>query len=84
MTGSGYIVQVPDSGTVALGGSKSGPYGMGASGPLPGPAPIPNEGDFVNVAHSLWTLLFAAQGGCFAYWLHKTGQERTTPRTASP
>jgi len=62
------------------GGGMAAPYGMGANGPLLGPVPGPNEGDFANVAHSLWTLMFAAMGGCFAYWLHKTGQEGTDSR----
>ena len=44
---------------------------------LAGPPPGPNAGDFVNVAHALWTLLFAAIGGCLAYWLYATGPGRT-------
>ena len=43
---------------------------------LPGPPPGPNEGDFVNVAHALWTLLFAAIGGFLAFWLYSTGPGR--------
>lgn len=42
-----------------------------------GQPPGPNETDFVNVAHALWTLLFAALGGCVAYWLYSTGPART-------
>jgi energy-coupling factor transporter transmembrane protein EcfT len=51
------------------------PGGMGAA-PPPGPPPGPNETDFVNVAHALWTLLFAVIGGCVAYWLYMTGPGR--------
>jgi hypothetical protein len=51
----------------------------GVSGPVaaPGPPPGPNESDFVNVAHALWALLFAAIGGCVAGWLYQTGPGRT-------
>ena len=38
-----------------------------------GPPPGPTETDFVNVAHALWTLLFAVIGGGAAYWLYVTG-----------
>jgi len=53
--------------------------GLGTGGSLNGPVPPPgpNETDFVNVAHALWTLLFAAMGGCLAYWLHVTGPGQT-------
>ena len=58
------------------GGSMGGElYGVGPNGPLP--APGPNAGDFVNVAHSLWALLLAALGGCLAYWFYATGPGRT-------
>ena len=58
------------------GGMPMGP-GMGGPAPPPGPPPGPNEGDFVNVAHALWTLLLAALGGCLGYWLYATGPGRT-------
>jgi hypothetical protein len=50
---------------------------LGGVPPLPGPPPGPKESDFVNVAHAQWTLLFAAIGGCLAYWLYVTGPGRT-------
>jgi hypothetical protein len=54
------------------------------SGPPAGPAPGPNESDFVNVAHALWALLFAAIGGSLAYRLYVTGPGQTDkPATAS-
>jgi hypothetical protein len=60
------------------------PYGMGTSGPPPGPAPGPSESDFVNVAHALWALLFAAIGGALAGWLYATGPGKSDkPATAS-
>lgn len=60
-------------------GMPMGSTGMGMRGmaPPPGPPPGPNENDFVNVAHALWTVLFAAIGGCLAYWLYKTGPGRS-------
>ena len=62
------------SGGMLGGGMPMGP-GMASAGPPPPPLPPPgpNEGDFVNVAHSLWTLLLAALGGCLGYWLYTTG-----------
>lgn len=71
------------SGMMPGGGMPSAPYGMGPAGPLPGPAPGPNESDFVNVAHGLWTLLFAAVGGFLAYWLYATGPGRNESSAAA-
>lgn len=51
--------------------------GMGDRFRAPAQPPGPNEGDFVNVAHSLWTLLFASIGGWLALWLYATGPGRT-------
>jgi hypothetical protein len=56
-------------------GMPVGP-GMGGPAPIPGPPPGPNESDFVRVAHALWTLFFAAIGGCLAGWLYATGPGR--------
>jgi len=82
---------VPDGGTVLFGGGSDSmglemaasptvggaPMPMGISFGAPvGPPPGPNESDFVNVAHALWTLLFAVMGGCLAYWLYLTGPGR--------
>jgi hypothetical protein len=59
---------------------------MPVTGPMPiaisfatptGPPPGPNESDFVNVAHALWTLLLAVIGGWVAYWLYMTSPGRT-------
>jgi len=50
-----------------------GPTPVAASFATPGPSPGPTERDFVNVAHTLWALVFAATGGCLAYWFHSTG-----------
>jgi hypothetical protein len=51
----------------------------GVGGPVaaPGPPPGPNENDFVNVAHALWAMLFAAIGGCVAGWLYQTSPGQT-------
>ena len=86
MPGGGYLgTGMPSaggSGSVMLGGIS--PYGMN-SGPPPGPKPGPNESDFVNVAHSLWTLLVAALGGAIAYWLYQTGPGQSESQvSASP
>ena len=55
----------------------SAPMPIAVSLAIPaGSSPGPNETDFVNVAHALWTLLFAVIGGCLAYWLYVTGPER--------
>lgn len=66
------------------GGPRGPPMGMrmpGAMGPMGGmpggggrPAfDGPLQGDFVNVAHSLWALVLAACGGWLARWLYATG-----------
>jgi hypothetical protein len=70
------------------GGVMMGPGAMGGgmgpgSGGMPGmpgmpgsggpPFTGPSQGDFINVAHSLWTLLLAACGGWLARWLYATG-----------
>jgi hypothetical protein len=74
---------VDSSGDMMGPGMAGGP--MSGSGPMPvaisfatptSPRPGPNETDFVNVAHALWTLLFAAIGGAVAYWLFVTGPGR--------
>jgi hypothetical protein len=72
------------------GGGYSGGMGSvmlgGLSGPvaMPGPPPGPSESDFVNVAHALWALLFAAIGGALAGWLYATGPGKSDkPATAS-
>jgi hypothetical protein len=54
------------------------PGGMGPVGGMPGSSGKPafdgpSQGDFVNVAHSLWALLLAACGGWLARWLYATG-----------
>ena len=69
--GSGYRINVP-----AMPGTGPTPTAISFATPA-GPPPGPNETDFVNVAHALWTLLFAAIGGCMAYWLYVTGPRRT-------
>ena len=63
------------------GGFGSGGFGSMGGSPARPPAPGPNEGDFVNVAHALWTLLLAAFGGLLAQWLsssRKGNESRTT------
>ena len=57
-------------------GSGMMPGGFGGPGPSSGPPPGPNEGDFVNVAHALWTLILASMGGWLALWLYATGPGR--------
>jgi hypothetical protein len=64
-----------DSGMMSS-GMPGMPGGLGGPVSPPGPPPGPNVVDFVNVAHALWTLLFAAIGGCLAYWLYMTGPGR--------
>ena len=68
------------------------PGGMGPMGGMPGGggAPAfdgPSQGDFVNVAHSLWALLLAACGGWLARWLYATGpgaKKEPADRTPPP
>lgn len=80
--GMGGMSSMMGSGGGMYGGS--GGMGMmpGAGGGYvgtmvpPGPPPGPNEGDFANVAHSLWTILLAAIGGCLAHWLYVTRPEK--------
>jgi hypothetical protein len=70
----------------AMYGSDTGsmPGGMGGPpAPLPPPPAVPAKADFINVAHSLWTLLLATLGGCLAWWLYATGPGRTEPETTS-
>ena len=55
-----------------VGGSGMGMSGMVSAQP---PAPGPNETDFANVAHALWTVLLAACGGWLAHWLYSTGRK---------
>jgi hypothetical protein len=73
ISGDGYVGSMGGS-VPMLPGMPSGP-----AGPPPPTArpPFPDEADFINVAHSLWTLLFAAIGGSLAYWLFVTGPGRT-------
>lgn len=57
----------------------------GGAMPVVVPAPPvmlvgPSLDDFVNVAHTLWTLLLAVAGGCLARWLYVS---RPTPNTAA-
>jgi hypothetical protein len=80
-------VQYTASGMSGFGGGGPGgpamgmgmPGGMGPMGGMPGGPPVaatsnaPWQGDFVNVAHSLWVLLLAACGGWLARWLYATG-----------
>lgn len=80
-----------DGGGPTMGMGKM-PSGMGPMGGMPGGggAPAfdgPAQGDFVNVAHSLWALLLAACGGWLARWLYATGPgakkepaDRTSPQ----
>jgi len=72
---------------MSSGGMSMGPgMGGGLGGPVssPGPPPGPNESDFVNVAHALWTLLFAAMGSCLGFWLYTTDKGRSdSPAAAS-
>ena len=58
------------------------PYTPASAWPPPGapPLPGPNEQDFANVAHALWTLLLALCGGQLAKWLYAT--QRSPPEQA--
>jgi hypothetical protein len=61
---------MPDGGMVSMGGMP------GMAGMPGGGAPAftgPSQGDFINVSHSLWTLLLAACGGWLARWIYATG-----------
>jgi len=60
-----------------------GPTPIAVSSAVPGPPPGPNSTDFVNVAHALWTLLFAVIGGGVAYWLYVTGPGRSERQAAA-
>jgi hypothetical protein len=61
----------------------SGSASLGGLVPPPGPLPGPNVINFVNVAHALWTLLFAVIGGGLAQWLYMTGLPRSERHTSS-
>ncbi|MEX2175919.1 MAG: hypothetical protein WD872_16275 [Pirellulaceae bacterium] len=61
-------------GGVGMGGTGGGFIPGTPAGPPPAPvAWIPNQPDFVSVAHAFWTLLLALCGGWFARWLYATG-----------
>ena len=73
-------------------GSGMGMPGMGMAGPMgPGGGPTvaipaftgPSQGDFINVAHSLWALLLAACGGWLARWLYATGPAKKQTEDAA-
>jgi len=76
-TGGGFGAMPMGSGMgMPSGGSGSmsgmpGTFGMMSGGPPPFTGPT--QDDFVNVAHSLWTLLLAACGGWLARWIYATG-----------
>ena len=78
-TGSGqnfYVWTGFGTGGSPMTSTGSMPIGITIGTPI-GPPPGPNETDFVNVAHALWTLLFAVIGGAVAHWLYVTGPGRT-------
>lgn len=62
----------PDMGSISGG---SGSAAVVAAGPV--------VADFINVAHSLWTLLLAFCGGQFCKWLYAT-RPQPTPGRAPP
>lgn len=59
-------------------GPMSGMGGMPGSGSVPAMTG-PSKADFINVAHSLWTLLLAACGGWLARWIYATGPAAKKP-----
>jgi len=82
-----YFASYPSGGfSGGMGGMRggSGTSGFGAmgAGPARPPAPGPNEGDFTNVSHALFTLLLAAVGGLYAQWL-SNGRKGNELRTAA-
>jgi hypothetical protein len=91
-----YFGSTSGSPAGAATGGMSMESGMAGStmpnpGPMPiafsystpvGPPPGPNESDFVNVAHALWTLLFAVMGGCLSFWLYTTDKGRSDSPSA--
>ena len=52
-----------------MSGSMAGMPGGGGPPAFTGPS----QHDFINVSHSLWTLLLAACGGWLARWIYATG-----------
>jgi len=64
---------------------SAGPMPLAPAFATPGSPPGPSERDFVNVAHLLWTLLFAATGGYLACLFYSTGPGRSEgqPTTVS-
>ena len=61
-----------------MGGADSMMGPMSGMGGMPGSGSVsaitgPSRADFINVAHSLWTLLLAACGGWLARWIYATG-----------
>ena len=76
-TGGGFGSMPMGSGMGMPGGGMGsmsgmpGTFGMMAGGPPPFTGP--SQDDFINVAHSLWTLLLAACGGWLARWIYATG-----------
>ena len=69
-TGGGFGSSIGMPGGMApMSGGMPGMPGGGGPPAFTGPS----QHDFINVSHSLWTLLLAACGGWLARWIYATG-----------
>ena len=80
-----YPQELFDKGAIAVsadglgGGFGGGGFGTPPTGPQVAFIQVPRQGDFMPIAHSLWTLLFGYAGMKYAQWVHA---RKTIPAVA--